>query len=73
MLPIQQFILFLGVSMAILFAVIWGLGIRHRHELDRVLGRAAQVAPIGTGCSRRAQFNFQRPTPKATALVRFAG
>ncbi len=32
MMPIQQFILFLGVSMAILFAVIWGLGIRHRHE-----------------------------------------
>lgn len=32
MLPIQQFILFLGVSMAVLFAVIWGLGIRYRQE-----------------------------------------
>lgn len=32
MLPVQQFILFLGVSAAILFAVIWGLAIRHRRD-----------------------------------------
>lgn len=32
MLPVQQFILFLGVSMAILFAVVWGLAIRHRRD-----------------------------------------
>lgn len=31
-LPLQQFILFLGVSTSVLFAVIWGLGIRYRHE-----------------------------------------
>ena len=31
-LPMQQFILYLGVSAAILFAVIWGLGIHHRHD-----------------------------------------
>jgi uncharacterized membrane protein len=32
LLPMQQFILFLGVSTSVLFLVIWGLGIRYRHE-----------------------------------------
>jgi uncharacterized membrane protein len=32
LLPMQQFILFLGVSASVLFAVVWGLGIRYRHE-----------------------------------------
>lgn len=31
-LPMQQYILFLGVSASILFATVWGLGIRHRHD-----------------------------------------
>jgi uncharacterized membrane protein len=32
LLPMQQFILFLGVATSVLFLVIWGLGIRYRHE-----------------------------------------
>ena len=32
MLPLQQYILFLGVSAAALFAVIWGLGIYYRND-----------------------------------------
>jgi hypothetical protein len=32
MLPMQQFVLFLGVSMAILFAIVWGLGVRYRND-----------------------------------------
>jgi hypothetical protein len=32
MLPLQQYILFLGMSAAALFAVIWALGIRYRHD-----------------------------------------
>ena len=32
MLPVQQFILFLGVSMAAVFAVVWTLGILYRGE-----------------------------------------
>ena len=31
-LPVQQYILFLGVSASILLATVWGLGIRHRHQ-----------------------------------------
>ena len=32
MLPVQQFILYLGVSASLLFVVIWGLGIRYRRD-----------------------------------------
>ena len=31
-LPVQQYILFLGVSASILLATVWSLGIRHRHQ-----------------------------------------
>lgn len=31
-LPMQQYILFLGVSGALLFVVVWGLGIRYRRD-----------------------------------------
>lgn len=31
-LPFQQFILFLGVSASVLFALIWGLGVLYRRE-----------------------------------------
>ena len=32
MRPVQQFILYLGVSASLLFVVIWGLGIRYRRD-----------------------------------------
>lgn len=31
-LPMQQTILYLGLSASVLFVVVWGLGIRHRHD-----------------------------------------
>ena len=32
MLHVQQFILYLGLVASLLFAVIWGLGIRYRRD-----------------------------------------
>lgn len=32
MLAMQRFILFLGISASVVFAVVWGLGIRYRHD-----------------------------------------